>query len=255
MTNALFDLTGATALVTGSSRGLGRAMAQGLAAAGAAVVVHGREIAGAERAAERLCALGHEASAIAFDVADAEAVQRAADELTARGCNPDILVNNAGINLRAPLLEQSLEDWHRVTATHLDGTFHVARAFVPAMVAAGKGRVINICSLASSVARPKIAAYSAAKGGLAMLTRSMAVEWGPLGICCNGIAPGYFATDLNLPLTEDESFDAWVRGRVPLQRWGQPDEMIGAAVFLAAPASGYVNGHILSVDGGFLASM
>ena len=255
MSAALFDLTGRTALVTGSSRGLGFALARGLGRAGAEIVLHGSRTEGAEAAAEALRAEGVSVRAVAFDVADPDAVAAGFEALRQVEALPDILVNNAGVNLRHPLAEFPLEDWRRVMAVHLDGAFLVARAAAGAMRERGGGKIVNLCSLTSEVARPGIAAYATAKGGMRMLTRAMAVEWASDNIQCNGIAPGYFATDMNRALVEDEAFDAWVRGRTPAGRWGEPDDLVGAAVFLASRASDFVTGQMLAVDGGFLASM
>jgi len=250
-----FRLDGGCALVTGSSRGLGAAIARGLARAGAHVIVHGTDAQRAEAAAQTLREEGLSAGAAGFDVADAAAVRHGIADLRARGEVPTIIVNNAGINLRHPLAEFPDEAWRKVMAIHIDGAYHVVKAAVGPMLEAGRGKIINVCSLTSEVARPNISAYATAKGGLLMMTRAMATEWAVRGLQCNAIAPGFFATDMNRPLMEDEAFDAWVRKRTPAGRWGRPEDLAGAAVFLASPASDYVNGHMLAVDGGFLASM
>jgi gluconate 5-dehydrogenase len=237
----VFDISGRTALVTGSSRGIGRALAQGLRDAGCDVVVHGRDAEAAARAASELGARH-----VAFDVTDAEAVARGVEE-----AGPlDVLVNNAGIQHRQPLLELSAEDWRRVVDTDLTGAFLVGREAARGMVERGRGKIVNVASLQAQLARPGIAAYAASKGGLKMLTQSMCAEWGPAGVQANAIGPGYFATDLTRELVEDERFSAWVRERTPAGRWGQVGELVGALLFLVSPAADFVNGQVLYVDGG-----
>lgn len=254
-TNPLFDLTGRTALVTGSSQGLGLAMARGLAQAGAALVLNGRDELKLAAAAERLRAEGARVTTAAFDVTDGAAVARAVEKIEAQFAPIDILVNNAGIHRRAPLAEMTEAQWREVLDTNLTSAFLVARAVAPRMIARRAGKIINICSVMSDVTRPTIGNYAAAKGGLKMLTRAMAVEWAKHGVQTNAIAPGYFATELNRPLMENVEFDRWIRGRTPAGRWGQPEELVGAAVFLASRASAFVNGQILAVDGGLLAAL
>ncbi len=167
----------------------------------------------------------------------------------------DILVNNAGIQRRAPLLELTEAQWREVIDTHLTSAFLVARAVVPRMIARGRGKIINICSVMSEVARPTTGNYAAAKGGLKMLTRAMAVEWAKHGVQANGIAPGYFETELTAPLVANPEFNRWICGRTPAGRWGRPEELAGTAVFLASAASDFVNGQIIVVDGGLLAGL
>jgi gluconate 5-dehydrogenase len=240
----VLDVAGRTALVTGSSRGIGRALAQGLAEAGCDVVLHGRDDAAAAGAAAELGA-----RSVAFDVTDPEAVERGAAEVGPL----DILVNNAGIQHREPLLDLAAADWQRVLDTNLTSAFLVSRAFARGMVERGSGKIVNVASLQAELARPGIAAYAAAKGGLKMLTQSMCAEWGPAGVQANAIAPGYFATDLTRALVDDERFSEWVRGRAPAGRWGRVDDLVGALLFLASPASDYVCGQMLYVDGGMSA--
>ena len=244
MSHPVFDIGGRTALVTGSSRGIGRALAQGLTEAGCDVVIHGRDDTTAARAAAELGARH-----VAFDVTDPEAVERGAAEVGPL----DILVNNAGIQHREPLLELGAADWQRVLDTNLTSAFLVSRAFARGMVERGSGKIVNVASLQAELARPGIAAYAAAKGGLKMLTQSMCAEWGPAGVQANAIAPGYFATDLTRALVDDERFSEWVRGRAPAGRWGRVDELVGVLLFLASPASDYVCGQMLYVDGGMSA--
>jgi gluconate 5-dehydrogenase len=250
----LFDLSGKMALVTGASGGLGLAIARGLAEAGAAIVLNGRNEAKLAAAAGPLRAAGHRVSTRALDVTDEAAVQAEFDGLDAEGVDIDILVNDAGIQLRKPMVDLSTGEWRRVLETNLTGAFQVSREAARRMIARGRGgKVVNIGSLTSEVARATVAPYAAAKAGVKMLTRSMAAEWAIHNIQANAIGPGYIVTEMNKALLEDPKFDAWVRGRTPSGRWGMPDDLIGAAVFLASPASAYVNGQILYVDGGMLA--
>jgi gluconate 5-dehydrogenase len=252
----LFDLAGRTALVTGSSGGLGLAMARGLAEAGAVVILNGRDETKLAAVAKSFAAAGHRASARAFDVADEAAVGKAFERLEAEGVAVDILVNNAGIQLRKPIIELATEEWRRVLETNLTAAFVMAREAARRMIARRTGgKIINIASLASEVARASIAPYTAAKGALRMLTRSMAAEWASHNIQANAIGPGYIATDMNRALLDDAKFDAWVKGRTPSGRWGKPEDLIGVTVFLASSASDYVNGQIIYVDGGLLAVM
>lgn len=253
--NPLFDLTGRIALITGSSQGLGFAIARGLAQSGAAVVLNGRDQAKLAAAERTLRDEGFKVTTAAFDVTDGAACA-AAVERTEKEFGPlAVLVNNAGIQRRAPLAEMTEEQWRAVLDTNLTSAFLVARAVAPGMIARGAGKIINICSVMSEVSRPTIANYAAAKGGLKMLTRAMAVEWAKHGVQTNAIAPGYFVTELNKPLVENPEFNRWICGRTPAGRWGQPHELAGAAVFLASRASDFVNGQILTVDGGMLAAL
>jgi gluconate 5-dehydrogenase len=248
----LFDLTGRLALVTGSSAGLGYAIAEGLARAGARLALNGRDPGRLAAAAATLRDAGADVVALApFDVADAGAVTAGIAGLVQAHGAPDIVVNNAGVNQRQPLDSFSDAQWHAVLGANLDGPFHVIRAVLPAMKARRSGKIINVCSLASEIGRPNIVPYAASKGGLQMLTRALAVEVASFGIQVNGIAPGFFATAMNAALTADAEFDAWVRRRTPAGRWAEPPEVAGAAVFLASDAASYVTGHVLFVDGGF----
>jgi gluconate 5-dehydrogenase len=237
--NDLFDLTGRTALVTGSTRGLGLAVARALAGAGARVAVNGRTAAACE------AALWEGAVAAPFDVTDEAAV-------AALG-RVDVLVNNVGITLRRPLEQFSLEEWRRILDVNLTSAFLVSRAVVPGMIERGGGKIVNVCSVLSEVARETIGPYGVSKGALKLLTQSMCADWARHGIQANGIGPGYFRTELNDALQADPEFDAWLRRRVPAGRWGEPSELAGAAIFLASAASDFVNGQILYVDGGLLA--
>ncbi|MEO6408438.1 MAG: SDR family oxidoreductase [Burkholderiaceae bacterium] len=254
MASALFDLSGRTALVTGSSRGIGFAIAQGLGEAGARVVVNSRRAEDVERARGRLHEVGLSTDGAAFDVADEAAVTTAFELFDREGIEIDILVNNAGIQHRAPMLELELKDWQRVIDTNLTAAFLVGRAAAKRMIARGRGgKIVNIGSLTSAAARATIAPYTVAKGGIKLLSRAMAAEWAPHGIQANSIGPGYILTDMNQALVADPKFDAWVKASNPSQRWGRPEELVGAAVFLSSAASDYVNGQIIYVDGGWLA--
>ncbi len=250
MPNTLFDLSGRTALVTGSSRGLGRAMAQGLADAGAAVILNGVDPGRLAAAAAEMRSAGPVIHEAAFDVTDEAAVRRAFERFDRDRVAVDILVNNAGIQVRSPMVDLDPADFRRVIETNLTSAFVVGREAARRMIGRGRGKVINIGSLTSQLARPTIAPYTAAKGGIKMLTQTMAAEWAAHGIQANAIGPGYMITDMNQALIENEQFNAWVVGRTPARRWGKPEELIGTAVFLASAASDYVNGQIIYVDGG-----
>jgi gluconate 5-dehydrogenase len=245
-----FRLTGRRALVTGSSQGIGLALAGALAAAGAHVILNGRDPAKLATAADILRASGNASiDTAAFDVTDEAAVNSAAAAFEAI----DVLVNNTGINIRNPLEKTTLADWDTVIRTNLTSAFLVARAVAPGMIARGSGKIINICSLMSELARPTVASYAAAKGGLKMLTRSMCAEWARHNLQINGIAPGYILTELTAPLAADPKFDSWIKARTPAGRWGTVADLAGACVFLASPAADFVNGQIITVDGGISA--
>ena len=250
----LFDLTGRRALITGSARGLGYGFAQGLAEAGAKVVINARNTEQVAQAVAQLRAQGHDALGLPFDVTDEAAVGVAFASLDQQGIEIDILINNAGIQHRMPLVDLELKDWQRVIDTNLTSAFIVGKQAAKRMIARGRGgKVINIGSLTSEAARATVGPYTAAKGGIKMLTRAMAAEWTEHGIQANAIGPGYMATEMNTALLQNPAFDAWVKGRTPARRWGRPDELAGTAVYLASAASDYVSGQIIYVDGGMLA--
>jgi len=249
-----FDLSGRRALITGGGSGLGFAIAQGLARAGAEVIVNGRSVDKLESAKRALAAEGFAVHAAPFDVTVSELVSGAIEDIERRLGPLDIVVNNAAVNRRAPLADFSDEQWRAVMTANLDAPFYVARAVVPGMQTRRRGKIINICSLASDIGRPNIVPYAASKGGLRMLTRALAVELAPFNVQVNGIAPGFFKTEMNAVLIADTDFSAWVAKRTPAGRWGDPPEVAGAAVFLASDAADYVTGHILYVDGGFSAA-
>ncbi len=251
-----FDLHSRVALVTGGSRGLGFAMARGLAKAGARVVINGLSEDNLAKAEAALKAEGLPVAAARFDATDRAAIPggiKAAED--AFGAPIDILVNNAGLNRRAPILELKAEDWDFVVNADLTAPFLIAKAVAPGMIERRWGKIVNVASIASFIARPGIPAYIAAKAGLAMLTRAMAVEWAPHNVQANAIAPGYFKTDLTAPFRDNAQMNAWIVDKTPAKRWGLPEELAGIAVFLASDASNFVTGQTITVDGGFMATL
>lgn len=252
MSHPLFNLSGKTALITGSSRGLGRAFAEGLAQAGAGIVLNGVNAERLNAAAQEMRGQGFDVVTSAFDVADEAAIIAAFETLDADGIDVDILVNNAGIQFRKPMLELDTADWRRVIDINLTAAFVVGREAANRMAKRGKGKVINIGSLTSELARATVAPYTVAKGGIKMLTKAMAAEWGELGIQANAIGPGYMVTDMNEALIENPEFDAWVKSRTPMRRWGLPEELAGTCIYLASDASNYVSGQIIYADGGMI---
>jgi len=252
MSIKLFDLTGKTALVTGSSRGLGRAFAEGLAAAGARVILNGIDEARLEETAASMRSSGFDVLTAAFDVTDETAVISAFKTFDADGIEVGILVNNAGIQFRKPLLELATSDWQRVIDTNLTSAFLVGREAAKRMAERGSGKIINVGSLTSELARATVAPYTVAKGGIKMLTKAMTAEWAEKGIQANAIGPGYMITDMNEALLANPEFDAWVKARTPARRWGRPEELAGTVIYFASAASDYVNGQIVYADGGMI---
>ena len=252
MSHALFDLTGKTALVTGSSRGLGHAMALGLAEAGASIVLNGANPERLAAAAAEMRGQGHHITEACFDVTDEAAIVAAFERFDSEGMAIDILVNNAGIQLRKPMVELTTAEWQRVIDVNLTSAFVIGREAAKRMIPRKAGKIINIGSLTSELARATVIPYTVAKGGIKMLTRGMAAEWAEHGIQSNAIGPGYMITDMNQALIDNPAFDAWVKARTPARRWGKPEELVGTALFLASAASDYVNGQIIYVDGGML---
>ena len=247
----IFDLTGRRALVTGSSQGIGLALAKGLAAAGASVVLNGRDPKKLEAAAAEIPG----AQVLAFDVTDHAASRAAVDGFEAEFGAIDILVNNAGMQFRAPLEDFPADAFAMLLQTNVASVFNVGQAVARHMITRGAGKIINIASVQSALARPSIAPYTATKGAVTNLTKGMCTDWARHGLQCNAIAPGYFDTPLNAALVADDTFSAWLEKRTPAGRWGRVDELVGACVFLASPASSFVNGHTLYVDGGITASL
>ncbi|MBC3760781.1 SDR family oxidoreductase [Quadrisphaera oryzae] len=255
----LFDISGTTALVTGSSRGIGLALAHGLLEAGCTVVLNARDPQRLEAAREQLetseagrraADAGGRVLAVPFDGTDAGAVREGVARVEEEAGPIGVLVNNTGMQHRQPLLEFPDEKWHQLLATNLTSAFFVGREVARRMAPRGRGKIINIASLQSEVTRPGITPYAATKGGLKMLTKGMCADLAPSGICVNAIGPGYFDTELTQALVADEQFSAWVRGRTPAGRWGDVRDLVGALLFLASPASDFVNGQVVYVDGG-----
>lgn len=251
----LFSLKSKRALITGSSQGIGYALAQGLAEAGAEVVLNGRDVAKLEAAAEALRAQGAVVHALAFDATDHAGVRAAVDAFEADKGALDILVNNAGMQHRTELENFPADAFEKLLQTNVASVFHVGQAVARHMIGRGAGKIINIASVQTALARPGIAPYTATKGAVGNLTKGMATDWAKHGLQCNAIAPGYFDTPLNAALVADPEFSAWLEKRTPAGRWGNVDELVGACVFLSSAASSFVNGHTLYVDGGITASL
>jgi len=251
----LFDVTGKVALVTGSTGALGNAFARGLAEHGARVILNGRNNDRLRDKVQELVDEGFLAFGYAFDVTRSEEVGEAISNIEEEVGPVDILVNNAGITIRAPLEEFKDDDWNRIMSVNLTGPYLVAKAVAKTMIKRKSGKIINIGSVQNEVGRPTIASYTASKGGLKNLTKGMAIDWAKYNIQVNGIGPGYFKTEMTRALWENPEFDAWLCNRTPSNRWGNPNELVGALLFLASDASSYVNGHTIYVDGGMLASV
>lgn len=250
-----FNLAGKRALVTGSSRGIGFALAGALAGAGADVILNGRDTEALGRAAETLAAGGVRVRALAFDVTSEDSVNEAIDFCEADIGHIDILINNAGMQYRSPLEDFPADKFEQMIATNVTSVFTVGKAAARYMIKRGSGKIINICSLMSGLSRPSIAPYAASKAAVANLTRGMATDWARHGLNVNGIAPGYFKTELNQALIANPEFNGWIEKRTPMGRWGEVSELGGAAVFLASDAASFINGHILYVDGAFTATV
>jgi gluconate 5-dehydrogenase len=254
-TLSLFNLAGRRALITGSSRGIGFGIAEALAGAGAQVILNGRDTEALGVAAERLAAGGAQVKAVAFDVTDEEGVAAGVGYCESQLGPIDILVNNAGMQYRSPLEDFPADKFEQVMRTNVTSVFNVGQAVARHMIPRGRGKIINICSVMSNVARVSIAPYSASKAAVANLTRGMATDWAKHGLNINGIAPGYIRTELNEALLANVEFNSWVERRTPMGRWAEPSELGGAAIFLSSDAASFVNGHILYVDGGFTATV
>ncbi|EHS49410.1 short-chain dehydrogenase/reductase SDR [Rhizobium sp. PDO1-076] len=255
MTFPLFDLSGHRALVTGSSQGIGFALAQGLAEHGASVVLNGRDGSKLAAAANSLRQAGHAVAVSDFDVTDADAVKRGVDTIEQTVGPIDILINNAGMQFRTPLEAFPVDRWEQLLKTNVSSVFYVGQAVARHLIDRGRGKIVNIASVQSELARPGIAPYTASKGAVKNLTRGMCADWAKYGLQINALAPGYFKTPLNQALVESAEFSSWLEKRTPAARWGNVDELVGAAVFLSSRASSFVNGHTLYVDGGITTSL
>jgi gluconate 5-dehydrogenase len=255
MSLQLFDLTGKRALITGSSQGIGFALARGLGAAGAAIVMNGRDAVKLEAAAITLRSEGFTVQTLVFDATDHNGVRAAVDGFEAAHGAIDILVNNAGMQHRGPLEDFPADAFERLLQTNIASVFHVGQAVARHMIARGAGKIINISSVQSALARPSIAPYTATKGAVTNLTKGMATDWAKYGLQCNAIAPGYFITPLNKALIDDPVFSEWLAKRTPAGRWGNVGELVGACIFLASEASSFVNGTVIFVDGGITISL
>ena len=252
---ALFDLTGKRALITGSGQGIGLAIAKGLALQGAEIVLNGRTADRLADAEKTLKIAGAKVSSSLFDVTQAEDVAAAVDRVESNVGPIDILINNAGMQFRAPLEDFPEDKWHELLATNISSVFFVGKAVARHMIKRGRGKIINIASVQSELARPNIAPYTATKGAVRNLTKGMCTDWAKHGLNINAIAPGYFKTPLNQALVDNPEFSSWLEKRTPAGRWGNVEELVGAAVFLASDAASFVNGHVLYVDGGITASL
>lgn len=251
----MFSLSGHTALITGSSQGIGFALAKGLADAGAALVLNGRDETKLAIASEKLREHGASVHVLAFDVTDHAASKTAVDRFEADHGAIDILVNNAGMQHRGPLEDFDPAAFEKLLHTNISSVFNVGQAVAKHMINRSRGKIINIASVQSQLARPSIAPYTATKGAVTNLTKGMATDWAKYGLQCNAIAPGYFDTPLNAALVNDPEFSTWLAKRTPAGRWGKVEELVGACVFLSSDASSFVNGHTLYVDGGITASL
>ena len=251
----LFSLAGKRALVTGATQGLGFAIAKGLADAGAQIIINARNPDKLTKAINDFANDGINVKGYIFDVTDSSTIDPQIGAIEDEVGPIDILVNNAGIIKRQPLEEMGDEDFLEVLNTNLAGVFRVSRAVVRRMIGRKEGKIINMCSMMSELGRPNVGAYAASKGGLKMLTKNMATEWAKHNIQVNGIGPGYFITELTQALQNDEKFNTFIVNRTPAGRWGMPEELVGAAVYLSSKASNFVNGHIIYVDGGILAAL
>jgi gluconate 5-dehydrogenase len=255
MSFPLFDLSGKTALITGSSQGIGLALARGLAEHGASVILNGRDETKLAAAKQQLAADGFTAHAVAFDATDHASVANGIDKIEAEIGPIDILINNAGMQHRSPLEDFPVDKWQQLLTTNISSVFFVGQAVARHMIARGNGKIINIASVQSELARPGIAPYTATKGAVKNLTKGMSTDWAKHGLQVNAIAPGYFKTPLNQALVDNPEFSAWLEKRTPAARWGNVDELVGAAVFLSGKGSSFVNGHTLYVDGGITISL
>lgn len=254
-TLSLFDLSGKTALITGSESGIGFALAEGLAGAGAKIILNGLDIVKLSDAENKIKKQNASVTILAFDVTNSNDVKQAIDNYTKTEGNIDILINNAGINIRGYFVDFEEKEWKRILDVNIHGAMIVSQAVLPQMINNNAGKIINICSMHSELGRESVVPYSVSKGALKMLTKGLCAEFGKYNIQVNGIGPGYIETEMTQSLKNNSSFNEWLHNRTPANRWGNPKDLIGAAVFLSSQASNFVNGHILHVDGGILASV
>ena len=253
MESSLFDIRNEVALITGSSRGLGFTMAEALGKAGAKVLLNGRNKSRLDEAVEKLKKQNIEVYGYNFDVTEKDQVCTAVKRIEEEVGGVTILVNNAGIQMRAPLVDFEEDAWDEIMKVNLKGIYLISQCVAKGMISRRSGKIINICSMLSEFGRPTIAPYAASKGGVKMLTKSMAAEWTKYNIQVNGLGPGYFITEMTKPLADDKEFDLWLRNRTPANRWGRPEELNGALIFLCSKASSYISGQIIYVDGGMSA--
>lgn len=251
----LFSLRSRRALVTGSSRGIGLTIAQALAGAGAEVILNGRNVDSLAQAVATIRNAGGRAEAVCFDVADRQACVEAIYQIESMIGSIDILVNNAGLQHRETVMDFDESAFQELLDVHLLAPFRISRLVASRMAGRGAGKIINICSVLSAFSKAGVVPYSVAKAGLANLTRGMTAEWAPMGVAVNGIAPGYFRTEITQALSSDQVFNNWIESRVPMKRWGNLSELAGAVIFLASDAASFVNGHVLVVDGGLTATL
>ena len=251
----MFNLSGRRALVTGSGQGIGFSLARGLAGAGAELILNDIDKPRLSAAAGKLRAEGAVVHELGFDVTDPEKAVAAIDDFESKTGAINILVNNAGMQFRSPLEEFPVDRFDFMMRLNINSAFYVGRAVAKHMIARGAGKIVNICSVQTALARPSIAPYTASKGAIANLTKGMATDGAKYGLQVNGLAPGYFKTELTSALVADEDFTAWLSARTPAGRWGDVEELVGACVFLSSAASSFVNGHILYVDGGITVSV
>ncbi|CAN7211676.1 SDR family oxidoreductase [Devosia sp. LjRoot3] len=255
MTSTLFDLRGRLCLITGSSQGIGFALAKGMAEHGARVVLNGRDADKLEAASRDLRNQGLDVEGAPFDVTSHEAVVSGVERVEKSLGPIEVLINNAGMQFRSPLEDFPADRWEQLLTTNVSSVFYAGQAVARHMISRGRGKIINIASVQAELARPGIAPYTATKGAVRNLTRGMCTDWAKYGLQINAIAPGYFKTPLNQALVDNPEFSAWLEKRTPAGRWGNVEELVGAAVFLASDASSFINGHTLFVDGGITASL
>jgi len=250
-----FNLSGKKALITGSSQGIGYALANGLAGAGASVILNGTNEEKLSSAAKRLRSQGFNVDELPCDVTDPQAIKQAIDGYESSNGEIDILINNAGMQHRTTLEQFPVDKFDQLMHLNINAVFYVSQAVAQHMIKRGKGKIVNICSVQSALARPSIAPYTASKGAVVNLTKGMATDWAKHGLNINGLAPGYFKTELTEALVNDKEFTQWLENRTPAGRWGDVEELVGSTIFLCSEASTFVNGQVIYVDGGITACL